>query len=344
MRKYLCLSVTVALGVLFIYSGSAKAAPALAAAEFYKGKTIMIAVPSGPGGGNDVLARLYAPFLEKYTGATVVVKNMPGGGAKRASNWLYVKAKRDGLHLSQAMASAVVTAQLVGDSENKCDLKKTQALCNMGNYQVAYCLKADSPFKSIDALKVTKRLIKHAAITRCGMTDLVPICLVGNGAGVNVKTIYGFSSGGEQVAAVLRGEVDACVAHVLHVQPHAKAGTLRPLFVFHSKRVKILPDVPTFDEFVEVSGDIKLVKDYLLNVAKYHRFVIAPPDVSKEKIDFLRHAFDKAFQEKRLVRNISKIGQEVTYIPGVKTQKDLEAMLATKKEIVNMLKAIFREQ
>ena len=67
--------------------------------EFYKGKKIRIIVGSTPGGGFDTYARLIARHLGKYIPGhpSVLVQNMPGGGMLIAANYIYNRAKPDGL-------------------------------------------------------------------------------------------------------------------------------------------------------------------------------------------------------------------------------------------------------
>src|SRR6185503_14688762 len=66
--------------------------------EFYKGKTINLAIGFSVGGGYD----LYARHLSRHMGRhipgnpTVIVQNMPGAGGLTATNFLYAKAPRDG--------------------------------------------------------------------------------------------------------------------------------------------------------------------------------------------------------------------------------------------------------
>ncbi len=55
---------------------------AVANAAEYPERTINMIVAYGPGGGTDLVARLIAPYIEKYLGnnARVVVSNKPGAG------------------------------------------------------------------------------------------------------------------------------------------------------------------------------------------------------------------------------------------------------------------------
>src|SRR3954466_3046253 len=79
--------------------------PRLAAAQdddFYRGKTITIIIPIGPGGAYDAYARLISPHLPKQLpgNPTIVARNMPGAGGVIASNYLYNVGPQDGTTLS----------------------------------------------------------------------------------------------------------------------------------------------------------------------------------------------------------------------------------------------------
>jgi tripartite-type tricarboxylate transporter receptor subunit TctC len=86
-------------------------------AEFYRGKTITIIIPIGPGGAYDAYARLVARHLgRKLPGEPAIVpRNMPGGGGVIASNYLYNVAPRDGTTLA-IITSSFANEQLFGSS------------------------------------------------------------------------------------------------------------------------------------------------------------------------------------------------------------------------------------
>src|SRR4029077_16378333 len=70
--------------------------------DFYRGKTISLIIPIGPGGAYDAYARLVARYLGKeLPGNPVIVpRNMPGAGGTIASNHVYNLAPQDGTTLT----------------------------------------------------------------------------------------------------------------------------------------------------------------------------------------------------------------------------------------------------
>lgn len=61
-------------------------------AEGWPEKTVQLIVPSKPGGGTDVMARIFAEYLGRETGGDVVVVNVDGGGGSIAYNQVMTAA------------------------------------------------------------------------------------------------------------------------------------------------------------------------------------------------------------------------------------------------------------
>src|SRR5215467_11350302 len=66
--------------------------------DFYRGKTITIVIPIGPGGAYDAYARLVSRHLGKQIpgNPAIVARNMPGAGGVIASNYLFNTAPQNG--------------------------------------------------------------------------------------------------------------------------------------------------------------------------------------------------------------------------------------------------------
>ncbi|HEY7221698.1 MAG TPA: hypothetical protein VH985_25220 [Candidatus Binatia bacterium] len=70
-----------------------------AAEPFYQGKTLRVVVASAAGGGSDIVARLMMRHLPRHIpgNPTIIIENMPGAGEIIGTNYVYSKAKPDGL-------------------------------------------------------------------------------------------------------------------------------------------------------------------------------------------------------------------------------------------------------
>ena len=78
--RRLCQSITVAAGLLLVFSA---ARSPVSAAEFYKGKTIRFIVGFAAGGGYDAYTRMVARYISRYIPdhPSTVVENMDGAGS-----------------------------------------------------------------------------------------------------------------------------------------------------------------------------------------------------------------------------------------------------------------------
>jgi tripartite-type tricarboxylate transporter receptor subunit TctC len=95
MRVYSSLVFTLFL--LFSQGARSQDKGAAEAKAFFKGKTITWQIGSTPGASTGLLARLAAPYWEKYTGARIIVQNRPGGSEIAMFNFLNKRGKRDAL-------------------------------------------------------------------------------------------------------------------------------------------------------------------------------------------------------------------------------------------------------
>jgi hypothetical protein len=88
------------IALTFLIAGLSLSMASVNAAEpFYQGKTLRVIVASAPGGGSDIVARLMMRHLSRHIAGnpTIIIENMPGAGEIIGTNYVYGKAKPDGL-------------------------------------------------------------------------------------------------------------------------------------------------------------------------------------------------------------------------------------------------------
>src|ERR687895_2923282 len=98
---------------------------ASAQTPFYKDKTITVVAATDAGGTADMRIRTVVSFLRKHIpgNPNVVVEYMPGGGGRKAANYVYRSARPDGLTIG-AMLSSLVPAAVVGETGVLYDIDK----------------------------------------------------------------------------------------------------------------------------------------------------------------------------------------------------------------------------
>ena len=83
-------------------------------APFYQGKTITVVQIVGAGGTGDLRRKALFLYLQKYIpgNPTIVSDYMPGGGGRKAANYVYRNVRPDGLTIGGMSASLVTNAIL----------------------------------------------------------------------------------------------------------------------------------------------------------------------------------------------------------------------------------------
>ncbi|NBS20038.1 MAG: hypothetical protein EBS74_09710, partial [Flavobacteriia bacterium] len=88
----------------------------LLADNFFKGKQLVLTIASRPGGGFNAYGRALAKHMVDHIGegATIIVKNMPGAGGRKATAWLAKLAPKDGSNFLGTMPGSLVEP-ILGD-------------------------------------------------------------------------------------------------------------------------------------------------------------------------------------------------------------------------------------
>jgi len=101
----------------FLISLTAQPDPLFSQAEFYRGKTITIIQDRDPGGSGDLRVKVMMPFLQRHIpgNPTVISEYMPGGGGRKAANYIFRSSRPDGLTIGNA-GSSMVQLEILGES------------------------------------------------------------------------------------------------------------------------------------------------------------------------------------------------------------------------------------
>jgi tripartite-type tricarboxylate transporter receptor subunit TctC len=235
--------------------------PAQAEVDF-SGQTVEWWIPFGEGGGSDVWARFYAPFLSRHLPGqpNVIVRNVPGGGSITGTNEFVARAQPDGLAIIGTSGSTQFP-YLLGDTRVQYEYADLEPVLVSPTGGVVYI---PAHFEVADASELDKLVGTELVYGSQGATslDLVPL-LAFEVMGLNVRHVFGMTGRGDGRLAFERGEAtidyQTSSAYLTNVVPLVEEGTAVPLFSWgvldadgNVQRDPTFPDLPHFVEAYEM--------------------------------------------------------------------------------------------
>jgi tripartite-type tricarboxylate transporter receptor subunit TctC len=232
--------------VMLVMLAIAFAAP-IARSQDYPSKPIRIVVPFAPGGGTDLLARLYSQRVYETFGQTAVIENRAGAGGNIGAE-LVAKSQPDGYTLLFSTASLAVNVTLYPKLPYNL-LKDFIPISQMATAPMVLAIHPSVNAKSVKELiqigKARPGGINFGS-NGSGTTSHLSGVIFGQIADIPVTHIS-YKGAGAAINGLLTGEVDIAFLAVFSAMPHIKSGKFRALAVTTKQRSPALPDVPTLD-------------------------------------------------------------------------------------------------
>ncbi|KKM10484.1 hypothetical protein SY88_12325 [Clostridiales bacterium PH28_bin88] len=298
-----------------------------------KGKTLTLIVPHSPGKGFDTYARMAAPFIEKYSGATVVVKNVTGAGGVVGTNELW-NSKPDGLTFGFSSIPSLLLAQLSGAEGVQFDATKFTYLARMATEPRVFAVGGKSKFNSVEDLKNAGRPIKFPSQ---GLDDdFFIVSVMAKAMGFELQQITGYEGNADTSLAVVKGDGDGHMTALSDAEPMIKAGDKKPIVFIAKERLKDYPNVPTALELT--TGEANEFMKVVTTMVEMHRSFFGPPGMDPKAAKELRTAIEKALTDPELVKKAAEGNKPINFMPGEQAQWEVEAIAASAQKIVPVLK------
>lgn len=325
-RKVLFSSLVIAILVTFNQSGLVQAEQD--AKSFYKGAMIKFIVPYGPGGGYDLYARMLTPYLEKYTGAKVIVENMAGAAGLLGGGHLYSLAKRDGLTIGIFPLPGMILADMLEFEAAKFELDKFTYVGRLEVGWRAFFVSKASGFKTVADMQKATKTIRFGNVDPTAQ-GAVEDALFAEAFGLNAKIIPGYKGSKEFMLAVIAGrELDAGMCTFTGYSDYAKRGEVTMLGVLgEGGRHPEFPDTPVYTEWtgVKPGGEKWLQLIDVLNAGG--RAILAPPGVPEERRLFLENALAASLKEPELIGQLTKSDFLIHWLPGKECKKVVDKLM-----------------
>jgi hypothetical protein len=318
---------------------------AFAQAPFYQGKTITLIRGSTPGGAGERRARAVIPYLTKHIpgNPAVVVEFMPGAGGRKAANYMFHRARPDGLTLAN-IGSGMIVSSVLGETGVEYDIDKFNYLGtpNTGTHYIFITMNRLG-LNSLEKLRAHSglRIVAHAVGHEIYLTGRLFAYMLGL---KEPKFVTGFGDP-EMVVALTQGEVDgrSQVSESIERTPEwIDKGAVDFHAILETPGVK---KHPRFAQLPALESFTKSVREQrLLQMHRAFRSVgtpyLFPPGTPKERVETVTEALRTTFRDPAFLNDFKKLtGADATPLPGDEQTKAIKE-IPRDREVIELFKKI----
>lgn len=230
-----------------------------ASAQSLSGKPIKILVGYAPGGGADLIARVYGQKLQDMLGTPVVVENKPGAFEQLAAQPV-VSAVPDGHTLWLGTSGALTMGPGVRTNIPYDIIKSFTHIGKIGEVDAVITIKSSIPANTL------REFVAYAKAN----PNKLNYASAGVGSGNHLLTEYimgltqvsmthvPYKGDADVVREIAAGNADFGIPTIATGTPFINDGRIKPLVVTGTQRSKALPNVPSLAE----DGGVDALKGY----------------------------------------------------------------------------------
>jgi len=219
------------------------------AAQTYPAKPVTLVVPFAPGGSSDVISRFVGQKLTEMWKQSVIVDNKAGGGGQIAMQAV-ARTAPDGYTLILGHIGTLAVNPTMFEKLSYDYKKEFLPVAMLAIVPSAIAVTPGLPPKTL------KEFLDYARAN----PGKLNYGSAGNGSAGHLAMEYfkdtvkieaqhvPYKGTGPMLTDLLSGQTQVTYNGVLPLVPHAKSGKLRIIAVGSTKRLPILPDVPTIAE------------------------------------------------------------------------------------------------
>ncbi len=284
---------------VFVSATLAGIAPVAQASEF-SCRTAKLIVPWKPGGGTDVIFRIYANTINGYGGKPKLqVVNISGQGGNKGAKEAK-KSKPDGCTLF-AIHQSAITSYLNGRIDFTWNAFDTVSLLTDSPDIVGAA--GDAPWNNLTEMLDAGRKSPGTILTGAtfGSTSQFMWLLMEEMTGAKFKYVP-FDGTRERMTALLANNIQLGTLNVVAGKKYVTGGQLKAFGIAADERSDQLPDLPTLKE-----QGLDLV--YSLK-----RGIVVQKGTPNDKIEYWAAAFKKASEDPALLKQMKAKGTGVKWV------------------------------
>ena len=340
MLRNRSLSLATFLALALIGS----ATRAASADDFFKGKTISFVVGFAAGGGFDTYTRLIARHFGKHVpgNPSTLVENRTGAGSLIAANYIYNKAKPNGLTIGNFIGPLVLQ-HVMGSKQAHFDGRKFGWLGIPVSDSGVCALTKASGITNVDQWFSAKTPVKIGA-TGPGSTTDDPPKLLKAALKLPIQMVEGYSGTALIRLAAEKGEVAGGCWAWQSIKPTwtkaIESKEVLPILQISAKSHPELQHVPLAISFAKSDQAKQLLKVadeiYGLTARPYS----LPPGVPEDRVKMLQKAFMDTLKDPELLAEAEKSQLEIAPVDGPTIAKVFADMYGMDKQLVAELRQL----
>jgi tripartite-type tricarboxylate transporter receptor subunit TctC len=268
-------------------------------AQPYPSKPIRLMVPSSPGGGTDITARIIAPRMSEGLRQPVVVENRAGAGTMIGTE-VVARAAPDGYTLLLASTPLAINPAMYAKVPYDAlrDFAAVTQVVSLPNLLVSH---PSLPVRTVAELlafaKPRPGQLTYASAGAGTSPHLAMARLIGM-SGLKMTHVP-YKGAGPGIIDVIAGQISLMTPSIITVLNYVKDGRLRALGVTSAQRASCAPDIPTVAE-----GGVPGYE------ASQWFGVLAPAGTSREIVNLLRAEIVRVLQLPGVRARLSSDGTE----------------------------------
>jgi tripartite-type tricarboxylate transporter receptor subunit TctC len=302
--------------------------------EFYKGKKLRFIVGLAAGGGYDVVTRAVARHIEKHIPGkpNVTVENMTGAGSLVAANYLYNKAKPDGL-TAGVFSSGLITQQAMGTKGIMFDAREFEWVGSMASGTPVCAIMGFTGLKTVSDVLSSKKQLRIGSTGAGTTTDDLAKLMAGL-MDAPFRIVSGYGGTAEIRLAMQRREVDgACwtwesmrttAGDMLQASGDDK---LIPYVIQGKYDEPPVKDLPQFTAVIKDKEKLAAFKAWL-GPYEFFRPMALPPKTPDKRVEILRTALKETMKDPAFLGEANKAKLDVEHTSGEAIEKNLKEILA----------------
>jgi tripartite-type tricarboxylate transporter receptor subunit TctC len=291
-----------------------------ALAQQYPSRPIKWLVGYAAGGGTDVLARLLGAAMSPGLGQQIVIENRPGAATNLAAD-AAAKAEPDGYTIFTAGIETLVYNPALYKKLAFDPVRDFRPVGLTARFHLVLTVKRDSPATSardlIERAKAAPGQINYGS-PGLGSPHHLAMERLLREAGVKFTHVP-YRGMAPVINDMMGGVIEAAIVDYAAGGSVLSSGTLRPLAVCSAKRLEALPDVPTVQEALGLSGF----------EAYAWQGVVAPAHTPDAVIARLTEALTAALAQNPIQTRMREIGLE----PLTGGPKEFQALIEADRAV-----------